>query len=173
MLMASVTSTDPYGSFGIALIERGHEVGGGDQRTRVATRMQILQAEEFDDGRWGVVTAGFERLDVLEWMGDDPYPQALVATRPVLDNGGGSIDDLEQLLRATVGAAAEYAGVAAPEGITFSNDPQEKLDQLSALAPISEFDRQQVLEAPNTQTQIGRLSVALDDKLFMLTASNE
>ncbi|MDQ2726260.1 MAG: LON peptidase substrate-binding domain-containing protein, partial [Actinomycetota bacterium] len=38
--------------FGIALIERGHEVGGGDQRSRIGTVARLPDAHRLDDGRW-------------------------------------------------------------------------------------------------------------------------
>lgn len=160
-------------SFGIALIERGHEVGGGDQRSTVATRVQILQAEQFDDGRWGVITAGIARLNVHEWLEDDPYPRAIVSTREVIDNGGDSLDDVETLLTKTRAAVAEHGGVEPPDSVSLSADPQQKLDQMSALAPLGEFDRQRILEAATTREQIALLSQLLDDKLFLLTAEQE
>jgi len=39
--------------FGVVLIERGSEVGGGDVRTDVGTVARIIEAQEFPDGRWG------------------------------------------------------------------------------------------------------------------------
>lgn len=160
-------------TFGIVLIDRGFEVGGGDTRVPVGTRVEILQAEEFDDGRWGVVTAGVERLTIEKWLPADPYPRALVTTRPVNDDGGSSLEDLEQLLRETMAATALQLGGEVPADLVFSNDPQQKLDQLSALSPLIEFDRQHVLEATSTSEQMHRLTNALDGKLAMIRAVME
>lgn len=157
-------------TFGIVLIDRGFEVGGGDHRVDVATRVEILQAEEFDDGRWAVITAGLERLDILEWLSEDPYPRAIVATRLVSDDGGSSLDDLEELFRTTMTLAAARAGVELPDPLEFSDDPLVRLDQLSALAPLTEFDRQSVLEASTTSQQIALLSEALADKQVLIRA---
>lgn len=169
-LLADVTSEGADASFGIVLIERGVEVGGGDQRVDVATRVEILQAEEFDDGRWGVITAGVERLDVVEWLEDAPYPQARVRSRTVVDNGGDSLDAVQELVMRTLDLAARNAGVAMPDELEFSSDPQTRLDQLSALAPLTDFDRQAVLEATTTRDQIERLSESLADKQLILRA---
>ena len=38
--------------FGIVLIERGSEVGGGDERSALGTRGVITKAVELPDGRW-------------------------------------------------------------------------------------------------------------------------
>ena len=68
--------------FGSVLIERGSEVGGGDQRGTVGALIRIVQAEEAPDGRWAVMGVGIERLRVLEWLPDDPFPRALVEVWP-------------------------------------------------------------------------------------------
>ena len=47
--------------FGVSLIERGHEVGGDDQRSDVGTVAQIVKTERLDDGRWLVIGLGVER----------------------------------------------------------------------------------------------------------------
>lgn len=158
------------GSFGIALIDRGHEVGGGDSRVAIGSRVEILQAEEFDDGRWGVVVAGLERIEIVEWLDDAPYPRAMVKPRVVLDNGGGSLVDVESSLRELMALMAAQANVEAPSDLAFSPDPHEHLDQLSALAPLTDFDRQTILEAPTTTEQISKLSNALSDRLLLVKA---
>ena len=169
-LLADLTAPDADATFGIALIDRGFEVGGGDHRVDVATRVEILQAEEFDDGRWGVITAGVERIDIVEWLEDDPYPRARVRVRTVADTGGSSLDDLETLFVETIGLAARAAGVEAPEPFELSDDPRVRLDQLSALSPLNDFDRQRVLEAPTTSDQIRLLTEALEDKQLLVRA---
>jgi len=160
----------PFGAatFGIALIDRGHEVGGGDSRVAVGCRVEILQAEEFEDGRWGMVVAGVERIEVTEWLDDDPYPRALVVARQVVDNGGGSLTDVESTLRELIATMAEQAGADIPDNLEFSTDPHEHLDQMSALAPLTDFDRQRILEASTTTEQIERLATGLDDMLMLI-----
>ena len=68
----------PAPEFGVVLIERGSEVGGGDVRTTVGTVASVVRAEDLGDGRWGVVAVGVRRIRVLEWLPDDPYPAAVV-----------------------------------------------------------------------------------------------
>src|SRR3954453_12623991 len=62
--------------FGVALIERGSEVGGDDVRTAVGTVARILEATELDDGRWVLGTVGIRRIRVVRWLEDDPFPRA-------------------------------------------------------------------------------------------------
>ena len=64
--------------FGVTLIERGSEVGGGDIRAMAGTMAEIVRSEEYDDGRWGLVAVGVRRIRVLGWRPDAPYPVAEV-----------------------------------------------------------------------------------------------
>ena len=73
------TCLDGDRTFGVVLIERGREVGGGDERTDVGTVAQVVAATELPDGRWYVVAVGTHRLRVRRWLEDDPYPRAEVA----------------------------------------------------------------------------------------------
>jgi Lon protease-like protein len=169
-LFNELTNDGADATFGIVLIDRGFEVGGQDHRVDVATRVEILQAEEFDDGRWGVITAGVERLDIMEWLSDDPYPRARVSPRTVVDTGGTDLADLETSLMDTLRLIAVVTSQEPPRAYEFSVDPHVKLDQIAALAPLTEFDRQSVLEAKRTSDQITILLDALEHKRFLLEA---
>ena len=67
--------------FGVVLIERGSEVGGGDQRSAVGTRGVIARAAELPDGRWVLEVRGEAVVEIDQWLPDDPYPLALVTER--------------------------------------------------------------------------------------------
>jgi len=60
------------GRFGVVLIERGSEVGGGDRRVAVGTEAAIEAATSFDDGRFGLLARGLRRLEVVQWLGERP-----------------------------------------------------------------------------------------------------
>ena len=62
--------------FGVVLIERGSEVGGGDTRGALATVARVVQAAEMPDGRYALATVGMRRIAVERWLPDDPYPRA-------------------------------------------------------------------------------------------------
>ncbi len=76
------------GEFGVVLIERGQEVGGGDVRFGVGTVARIVQTAELPDGRWLVDAVGTERFRVTEWLPEDPYPLAMVEA---LDEDAGPL----------------------------------------------------------------------------------
>src|SRR5262245_7927664 len=70
------------GEFGVVLIERGSEVGGGDVRTCLGTVAHILRVEQLPDGRLALAAVGTRRLRVTAWLEDDPYPRAEVEDWP-------------------------------------------------------------------------------------------
>ena len=64
--------------FGVVLIERGSEVGGGDVRFDVGTLARIVQAGRFDDGRLAVVAPFYPMQFLAQQIGGD-------AEQPVID----------------------------------------------------------------------------------------
>jgi Lon protease-like protein len=48
-------------SFGSVLIERGFEVGGGDLRMEIGTRLRVLAHQEVEEGHRVIIAAGVER----------------------------------------------------------------------------------------------------------------
>ena len=76
------------GCFGVVLIERGSEVGGGDTRFAVGTVARIARAGQLPDGRYVLATVGTQRFRVREWLPDDPYPLAEV---DLLDDPGAGV----------------------------------------------------------------------------------
>src|SRR5260370_42655783 len=68
--------------FGVVLIERGSEVGGGDTRFDVGTGAQIVRAQPLGDGGYVLAPAGIRRLRVARRVPGDPYPQAGVGVFP-------------------------------------------------------------------------------------------
>ena len=72
--------------FGVVLIERGSEVGGGDQRFDIGTTAQVLQVEA-PDGPLQVVARGGRRFRVSKWIEEEPFPRAEVEFLDVFDPG--------------------------------------------------------------------------------------
>jgi Lon protease-like protein len=148
--MMEVVMADPERSFGVVLIERGHEVGGFDQRSAVGTLARVVDTDRSDDGRWGVLSVGVGRIRVEEWMPDDPYPAASVSDWP--DESIASEEDrvtYQELLaahRRLLGLTAELGYNVGPVQ-DLSEDPTLGSFQIAATAPLSTYDRQQVLAA--------------------------
>jgi Lon protease-like protein len=164
-LMRRLTEPDAAGELGVVLIERGHEVGGGDQRVDTGTLARLVEAELLPDGRWLALFAGTERFRVVEWLPDDPYPQAEVEDLSEADWDPAELPTLttaEDLVREAVALAAELGEAAVPAGFELSDDPRHRAWQLCAVAPLGPMDRQRLLEAPRTVRLITLVQQAAD-----------
>ncbi len=164
-LVADVTQAD--GRFGVVLINRGHEVGGGDERTQVGTIAEIVRNGEAEDGRILLVAVGRERIRITEWLEDDPYPQAMV--EPFVDGEIG--DDIETALRRTAAARRKLLALAIEMGAYGQNldmdlpdDPNAAVWSLCEAAPMGSFDRQQLLEISDARERLRVLEKMMADQ---------
>ena len=89
---------DGKSEFGVVLIDRGHEVGGGDVRREVGTVARILKVGILADGRFLLQTAGVRRVRVLGWLGESPYPRAEVEEWPDEEQSLATGDRVSEVL---------------------------------------------------------------------------
>jgi Lon protease-like protein len=170
-LVADCTAGD--GAFGVVLIERGSEVGGGDVRTDVGTVAQIAEARELADGRFLVAAVGTARVRVTEWLDDDPYPRAVVDEWPDADLEGpvpafeGLTDTLGRFRR-VLGLRAELGEPAPPATSEVADDPVLASYQMAALAPFGPADQQRLLAVPGATARLALLDTLLDDEAGFL-----
>lgn len=153
--------------FGVVLIERGSEVGGGDLRTRVGTVARILEAVELPDRRWAIGAVGDRRIRVVEWLDDDPYPRAEVADWPDPDADdvpGEAIEQTVALLRRVLARTAELGDPAAPATQELADEPGLALFQAVAVSPFGPSDRQRLLEAPSAAERVELLDRLLREE---------
>ena len=165
------------GEFGVVLIERGHEVGGGDVRFGVGTIARIVQTAELPDGRWLLDAVGTDRIRVTEWLPDDPYPQAMVETladEPTGDSLAAEAEaaerrtTVERLLRQVLALQVEL-GFPAPSAVrSLDEDPVAAAYEAALLAPIGAMDSQKILEAPSTVARLALLETVLEDARGLL-----
>lgn len=152
--------------FGVVLIERGREVGGGDVRGDLGTVARVLEAEEFDDGRWAVISAGTRRLRVVEWLPDDPYPRAVVEELED-DEPGPDAHELVEQVRLRLGRllarASELGDDVAPATTEISEDPLVASWHATTLAPIGPFDTQRLLALDDPEERLAALLTVFDD----------
>ena len=157
------------GSFGTVLIERGFEVGGGDVRYGVGTRLQVLTHQPLDDGHRAILAGGVERIRVLEWLEDDPHPWALVEPAPDEPGDIGEVrpqvcSRLERMLAMASELGADTAGV----DLTVSGDATTVSYQLASVIPVTPIDAQALLEAPCARSRLERAVEMLDDQIELI-----
>lgn len=159
--------------FGTALIERGHEVGGGDQRSSIATLVGIRTVAPLEGGQFNLVTLGRSRLSVLEWLPDDPYPVADVEewpdALPDSDDAAAAARDLlhplSDRVRTVSDLTAQLRGRSGrrPQPLKLSSDLVVASYQLAAAVPLGPADRFRVLQAPTVAARLAGLQTAIDD----------
>lgn len=158
------------GEFGVVLIERGSEVGGGDVRTEVGTVAQILQIERFDDGRCALAAVGTRRIRVRRWLEDDPYPRAEVADWDDPDGTAPDLDAVDPLFRRALALAAELGEAPAPLDVELADDAALATFQIAALGPLGPADRQAVLATERAADRAILLVDQLTDAVELLRA---
>jgi Lon protease-like protein len=159
--------------FGVALIERGSEVGGGDTRFGVACVARIARADELPDGRWMLVAEGVEKVDVLEWLEDAPYPRArveAVVEPPWTDACDGAFGSAFDSFRRVVSIATELGADIDPGVLDLTGDPPTDAWLLAGRAPVGPLDRHALLTAPNPEARLRLLGELLDDLHAVLAA---
>jgi Lon protease-like protein len=158
------------GSFGVVLIERGSEVGGGDTRVAVGTRASITDSRELPDGRWVLAVVGVERVRVEQWLPDDPYPRAAVSVLAEPAPGAGAVDlaaAATSQLRRALGLWSELGERGPPATFELADDPLLATYQMCTLAPVGPADAQSLLEAETTEARLQLLQRFLDDAIAL------
>jgi Lon protease-like protein len=159
--------------FGVVLIERGSEVGGGDVRTDVGTVARIVEAARFDDGRWAIGAVGLRRVRIEAWLPDDPYPRAEVAEWPDDDEaapGPAAVAEVVAQFRRVLGLAAELGVPVPPATVELADDPIVAVLQMSGASPLGPADRQALLQAPGPASRLALLTTLLADQAELLEA---
>ncbi len=169
-LVADLSTSPPY--FGIILITRGSEIGGGDDRASVGTMARMSEKVELADGRWVILSVGETKIRVTRWLPDDPYPLALVERIdevPKEVEQPGQLGMLEKKLRYCLLLQGEMslASTVSPNTV-LSPRPEEALWQMCALAPVPVIDQQRLLEEENAPLRAVRLDQLLTDKISIL-----
>ena len=157
--------------FGVVLIERGSEVGGGDSRFGVATVAHITEAMELSDGRWALVCVGTRRVRVVTWLPDDPYPLALVENLPEapLDRAGlEALAEADGAVRRAVALSAELDEATVPADVELDGDPSVAAYQLAAIAPLGPVDQQRLLEHDDPAARLRLLTELAVDAATVL-----
>lgn len=145
-MISDIETTD--NRFGVVLISRGRDVGGGDERTDIGTIAEIVRKGEAEDGRILITAVGRSRIQVAEWLEDDPYPQAQVEELPddvAPDGIGSALKAAAAARRRLLALAIEMGADGQQLDIDLPEDPMRAVWTLCAAAPVGSYDRQRLL----------------------------
>jgi Lon protease-like protein len=161
-------SPDPR--FGVVLISRGREVGGGEARSDVGTLAAIVDYADAGAGRYALECRMGERIKVLQWLPDDPYPRARVRVWP--DEPGPPVTpaaflEAEDRVWALFERIAEVQGIELPgrdEVFDYEEgaDLSKLLYTLASRVPMGPADRYAVLAAASAADRLKALVEAVD-----------
>lgn len=159
--------------FGTVLIDRGSEVGGGDERRSVGTVVTIVEADPVAPGRWHVVGIGSGRLRVVEWLPDDPYPQALVAPFVVAhpdQRTSRLLSEVDASVRSWLRRAHSFGLAVAPPDLELPVDPVAATELLLSVSPLGPLDRQRVIERQDASSRLEALLEGMEGQDALLDA---
>jgi Lon protease-like protein len=164
-MLDTVLAEDGDGEFGVVLIARGHEVGGGDLRSDVGTVARVLRAEQLDDERWFVIAVGTRRLRVEGWLPDDPYPRAEVVLLDEQHDEAASeaLTEVLPRLRRVLALQSELGHADVPATFEVAEDPSTACWQAVVLSPLTPFDAQRVLAVDRCSDRLRLLDELLAD----------
>ncbi len=152
------------GTFGVVLIARGSEVGGGDERVGLGTLARIGRVTPLTGDRLRVEATGTRRIRVKTWLPDDPYPRALVeevheGAAPTEAETGAARSAVVRL-RSLLSELRDVPPL--PHDLDLGDDPTEVGWRLCSLAPLGPLDRQELLGAPDARERMTSLATRCD-----------
>ena len=168
MISDCLALDDP--AFGVVLIAAGREVGGGDARSDVGALAHITEVADFGDGRYRVNCVMAERIRVLEWHPDNPYPRAAIEPWPDEPGEPVGADAIRAVEDRMVALFERIAGARGAEinthdivaGADAAPDAAMWLYALTTRLPMGQADRYSVLAAPTVATRLAALSEAVE-----------
>jgi Lon protease-like protein len=162
--------------FGVVLISRGREVGGGEKRCDVGAMATISECNELGSGRYTLRCRMGERIRVSDWLPDGPYPRATVAdwpdepAEPISDRQFRESEDriVALLERVAVARGSRFLPgrdtlLGRGRGRPWPDDPGKRLYALASRVPMGEADRYAVLSAPSAADRLAALSEAVEN----------
>lgn len=158
--------------FGVVLIARGSEVGGGDIRNDVGVLARIEDHATRPGSSYELQCRTLERIRIRKWLPDNPYPVADVEFWPDEDAGTPTVDYefsalieridflyglLNQLARKLNSPPPPVPAVA-----PFRGSLGTRLFELAELIPMCDADRYAILAAAGADERLRTLSESLE-----------
>jgi Lon protease-like protein len=164
--------------FGVVLIARGPEVGGGEQRFDIGTIASVTEIGTTDEF-YGLQAVGSQRFRVNAWLPDDPYPLADIDLLPELswdDNLMPLRVHVEGRVRKLLAFASEFGDLQYGADTSLSDDPLEACWQLAGILPVGQLDQIDLLKSQSAEELLGRIYdtvVSAEDTLQALMGREE
>jgi Lon protease-like protein len=151
-----ITEENP--EFGVVLIEKGPEVGGGEKRLPIGTIASVTDIGTLDQF-YGLESIGSQRFRVNAWLPDDPYPMADIDFIPDLIWDDSLIParvHLETKVRKLLAFASEFGDLQYGSDTELSDDPMDACWQLAGVLPVGQLDQLDLLNSQSADELISR-----------------
>ena len=161
--------------FGVVLIDRGPEVGGGEKRLSLGTLASVTNIGTLDQF-YGIEAVGTQRFRVNAWLPDDPYPMADIDFIPDLIWDESLLAEkikLEMKVRNLLAFASEFGDLQYGSDTELSDDPISSCWQLAGVLPVGPLDQLDLLNSESPQelmSKTNEIVLALDEALKAMSA---
>lgn len=144
--------------FGVVLIARGPEVGGGEKRLEIGSVASVTDIGTLDQF-YGIESVGGQRFRVNAWLPDDPYPMADIDFLPDLiwnDSLTLARENLELKVRNLLALASEFGDLQYGPDTELSEDPMDSCWQLAGILPVGPLDQVDLLKSQSAEELISK-----------------
>jgi Lon protease-like protein len=144
--------------FGVVLIARGPEVGGGEKRLEIGSVASVTDIGTLDQF-YGIESVGGQRFRVNAWLPDDPYPMADIDFLPDLiwnDTLTLARENLEIKVRNLLAVASEFGDLQYGPDTELSEDPMDSCWQLAGILPVGPLDQVDLLKSQSAEELISK-----------------
>jgi Lon protease-like protein len=167
VMLSRILQQEPS-EFGVALIERGQESGGGGSTFDVGTVAQITELEAAPDFI-AMMTQGERRFEIVQWLDDEPHPRADVRYLAELewtDDLQPLFERAEKVVRRALARASEFGASPWAATVELDDAPVAASWQLAAIAPLEQLDQVALLRSTS-------LRQLLDSTIELTLAAEE
>jgi len=166
----------PDPAFGVVLISQGLEIGGGDVRSEIGALAHISEYADLGMGQYQLLASVGERIRVVEWLPDDPYPRAIVQAWPDEPGPPVTAERIGEVMDGILGLfgriIAARGGRLRPDALAvdadIADDPSRHIYALAARVPMGQADRYAVLAAPTLAARVDALTDAIETVTAMV-----
>ena len=144
--------------FGVVLIARGPEVGGGEKRLEIGTIASVTDIGTLEQF-YGIESVGTQRFLVNAWLPDDPYPLADIDFLPDLiwsDSLTSARVHLESKVRNLLAFASEFGDLQYGPDTELNDDPMDACWQLAGVLPVGPLDQVDLLKSQSAEELISK-----------------
>lgn len=152
-MLGHLLEDDVEPEFGVVLIERGQEVGGGEQPFGIGTLARVEKvtaSEEF----YYIEAVGTDRFTVDSWEQDGDWPTANLSLMAQLEWDDTLLPSrvhVEKQVRKFLAFASEFTELRFPADSELADDPLYAAWQLAAMLPMGSLDQLDLLQASSAE----------------------